>query len=193
MYLQNCAGLVNRYLPRLHPLGLSVLLACWLAACTSLPRLSPAQASGRQLFATQAMQVHSGGQTFDALCLIELTADTMRLVATTPQGQTLLKAELSASNALQTELAPWLAQTGLQADAIARDIQIALWPADALRQAGWEVTESTSGLERSIHLNGERWALITYQGGQKRPQHIEIRRGDGLYSVDLRTIEWVSP
>lgn len=168
-------------------------LAGVLAACSALPPLTPPAASGRQLAATQWLHLSNAQQSVDAICLLEIDGTTLKMVATTPQGQTLLQAELGEDGILHTRMAPWLTQSGLSAEAIASDIQIALWPVSALEAAGWTVEENASGEHRSVQLHGKQWAHIVYEGGQQQPQRILIQRGDGLYSVELRTLEWTTP
>lgn len=170
-----------------------LLLCCLMSGCQSLPPLSPADASGRHATVTQWLQLRSDRQQLEAICLLEITDKSMKVVATTPQGQTLLTAELDEFDILRTTLAPWLKTSGLQAEMIARDIQIALWPVTALTEAGWQVEEKSLGNHRIVHLHGEKWAEIFYEGGQVQPTRILIERGKKLYTVDLRTLEWNTP
>lgn len=170
-----------------------VVLCCLMSGCQSLPPLSSAETSGRQVMATQWLQVRSAQQQMDAICLLEIADRTMKLVATTPQGQTLLSAELDANGTLHTTLAPWLKHAGLQPDMIVRDIQIALWPVAALSEAGWHVEEKSLGNHRIVHLHGEKWADIFYEGGQQKPSRILIQRNKTFYTVELRTLEWTTP
>lgn len=170
-----------------------MLLLAVLAGCTSVPALSPPAASGRQFAASQWLLLKTPQRQAEAICMVELTGDALYLVATTPQGQTLLKATLKNDGTLTSELSPLMAQSGLKGDAIVRDLQIALWPAEALRNGGWQLQETADGQQRNVALNGSHWATITYTGDPKQPQQILIERGNGLYSVELRTLEWTSP
>lgn len=190
--LQNFSGRLNftrrMYLTR-QVWGL-LLLCCLISGCQSLPPLSRADVSGRHASVTQWLQLRSDQQQLEAICLLEITDQSMKVVATTPQGQTLLTAELDKLGMLRTTLAPWLKTSGLHAEMIARDIQIALWPVAALTEAGWQVEEKAFGNHRIVHLHGEKWAEIFYEGGQVQPTRILIERGEKLYTVDLRTLEW---
>lgn len=169
------------------------LLLISVSGCQSLPPLSPAASSGRQLVATQWLQIRSQNQQFDAISLLEIDGNTMKLAATTPQGQTLLTAELREDGTLHTTLAPWLQQSGLSVEHIARDVQLALWPAAALALAGWQIEENGEENHRVVRLHGETWAEIHYEGGQQNPVRIVIVRGQKLYTVELRTLEWTHP
>lgn len=170
-----------------------MLVLALLAGCTNVPALSPPATGGRPFAASQWLLLKTPKRQAEAICLVELTGKALHLVATTPQGQTLLKATLNNDGTLSSELSPLMAQSGLQGDAIVRDLQIALWPPEALRNAGWQLQETAGGQQRIVMLSGEHWATVTYTGDPRQPQQILIERGNGLYSVELRTLEWTTP
>lgn len=169
------------------------LLIAVAAGCAQMPALSPPGESNRTVVASQWLQLKTAGQQAEAICLVELNHEALRLVAITPQGQTLLKATLKADGSLESETSPLIAASGMESDAIVRDLQIALWPVKALRKHGWDVQETDGGHRRILALDGTHWATVTYTGELQRPQQILIERGNGLYSVELRTLEWTSP
>lgn len=195
MCLPNYAGCNNVHgnLIRACCLGILAALSLLMAGCSSLPALSTPAASQRELVATQWLLLTTPVRQAEAICMLELNQNTLRLVATTPQGQTLLKATLNADGSLDSELSPLMASSGLPGEAIVSDLQIALWPAETLRDSGWQVRERENGRLREIRLRGKHWADIHFDGDPTRPQRIVIERGNGLYTVELRTLEWSEP
>lgn len=170
--------------------GYPFFMVALLSACSTLPSLSSPDTCDQHIEATQMLTLHHGEETQEAIVLLDIAPNDMKVAATTPQGQTLLKATVDASGQLHGEIPAWLKAHGIDAQAIVRDIQIALWPAEALRAHGWEITDSADENIRRVNLNGSPWAMIRYEGNRLQPTHIEITRTDNLYSVELHTIEW---
>ncbi|CBL46060.1 hypothetical protein HDN1F_24770 [gamma proteobacterium HdN1] len=174
----------------IHPLGfLAILLLT--SACAGTPPLTLPSAGDLQIEATQAMRIESQGHTQEAIVQLALLPTQMQAIATTPQGQTLIKASLDNQGKILAETPPWMRGRGPDPATILRDIQFALWPADALRAQAWEVKESPQNDTRVISLNHIEWARIDYEGSRKAPQHIKIMRSNGLYTIHLKTLEWI--
>ena len=168
--------------------GLLCLLC--LSACAHRPELSSPTVFDGNVQATQWVQLRQREQAFDFLCLIDISPAQLTLVATTPEGQKLFTAYWKDGQALQLDSPTWLSQRGVNPADIVSDMQIALWPSTALQASGWEVRDDPSGERRIVRWNGKTWADIRYHGARLRPETIEMIRGDSLYAVTIKTLEW---
>lgn len=146
------------------------LLAALLAGCASTPapatpearlhlRLAPA-ALGRSLSLQQHLTVEREGRTDQLDTALEIDAGHLDLVGLA-FGQRVMSLHYDGR-----ELTVWrhfMLPKQVQGDDVLQDVQLTLWPADAIRQAlpaGWELRESEG--QRTLLLGGETIAVIDY-------------------------------
>ncbi|WP_371850750.1 DUF3261 domain-containing protein [Pseudoduganella violaceinigra] len=150
--------------------GGAALAALLLAACatTTAPpaarlglKLAPA-ALGASLSVQQHLRVERNGRSDELDVALEVEPAHLELV-----GLALGQRVLSLSYDGQ-ELTSWrhaLLPAQVKAEDVLEDMQLTLWPVDAVRAAlpaGWQVEEQ--GLRRTLSLNGEAVMVIHYSG-----------------------------
>ena len=152
----------------LHRGAFSLLLLCLLASCAAqppraavvLPSLHLAPASlGHSLAVQQQLRFHMGEheQVMDAL--LEVDADEVRLMVQA-MGQTGVRLRWDG-HTLQQQRAPWL-PAQVRGERVLDDLQLALWPADAIRAAlpaGWILQDDAIG--RRLEFSGKVWWQVT--------------------------------
>lgn len=149
---------------------LPMLLAALLAGCATAPppapagarlhlRLAPA-ALGRSLSLQQHLSVEREGRTDQLDTALEIDAERVDLVGLA-FGQRVMSLHYDGR-----ELQVWrhfMLPKQVQGDDVLQDVQLTLWPADAIKKAlpaGWELRESEG--QRTLLLDGETIVVIDY-------------------------------
>lgn len=141
-----------------------------LAACSTTPpaqpgrlelRLAPASL-GASISVQQHLKVEREGRTDDLDAALEIDADHVELVGLA-LGQRVLTLNYNGK-----ELTSWrhaLLPSQVRAEDVLEDLQLTLWPADAIRAAlpaGWRIEED--GLHRTLFQGEELVASIDCSG-----------------------------
>jgi hypothetical protein len=141
-----------------------------LAACGSTPpaqsgrlnlKLAPATL-GATIALQQHLKVERENRTDDLDAAVEIDADHVELVGLA-LGQRVLTLNYNGK-----ELTSWrhvLLPSQVRAEDVLEDLQLTLWPADAIRAAlppGWRVEEE--GLHRTLYQGDEIVATVDYSG-----------------------------
>ena len=150
-------------------LGAGLVAALLLAGCARTPeaparlglRLPPA-ALGTAISVQQHLTVERPGGTNDLDVALEVDAAHVRVVGLA-FGQRVLSLDYDGRALNEWRHAMLPAQ--VRAADVLEDLQLTLWPADAIAQAlppGWRIEEQ--GLVRTLRRDGEVIATITYGG-----------------------------
>lgn len=153
----------------------ATLLPLLLAACTTVTapdtppdmrpsarlqlHLSPA-ALGQSISLQQHLTVERAGRTDQLDTALEIDADHLDLVGLA-FGQRVMSLHYDGRQ-LQVWRHPML-PSQVQGEDVLQDVQLTLWPVDAIRQAlpeGWELRESNG--QRTLLLRDETIAVIDY-------------------------------
>ncbi len=144
------------------------LVSAVLAGCALVPvapepapllRLAPASLA-RSLALQQQLEVSAQGQTHRIDALLEVDATSVRL-AVLNAGQTAARLEWDGMQ-LTVIRAPWL-PAAIQGERILSDLQLMLWPADAIRAAlpaRWTLTDGPSA--RALRHDGAAVIEVAY-------------------------------
>ena len=146
-----------------------LLLLLLLGACASVPpapqrlglKLAPA-ALGAAIDVQQHLRVERGGRSDELDAALEVDAAHLELVGLA-FGQRVLTLHYDG-----TQLTSWrhaLLPAQVRADDVLEDLQLTLWPVEAIRQAlppGWRIEEQ--GLHRSLFDGAAAVALVDYSG-----------------------------
>jgi hypothetical protein len=144
-----------------------MLVALALAGCASRPapparlglKLAPA-ALGETVSVQQHLTVERKGKTDELDAALEVDPAHLELVGLA-FGQRVLSLGYDGN-----KLTSWrhlMLPSQVKAEDVLEDVQLCLWPAEAIAQAlppGWEVQDW--GLQRTLTLNGEVVATISY-------------------------------
>jgi len=159
------AGLTMRHLCSVGALAAALLLG----ACASTPppvarlglRLSPATL-GQAISVQQHLKVERNGRTDDLDVALQVEPEAIDVVGLA-FGQRVLTLRYDGK-----ELTSWrhvMLPSQVRAEDVLEDMQLTLWPADAIAAAlpsGWRVTEQ--GNRRTLYLDGEPIMNIAYSG-----------------------------
>lgn len=178
--------------------GLTALL--FLAGCVTTPkppppppefglRLSPASL-GRELSLTQRITVSHGElrRSFDAQ--LEADASAVR-VAAVALGQTV--ATLTWDGQTLDQRVSQHVPEVVTAARILSDVQLAWWPADAIRAglpAGFRLEEQ--GVTRTLLEREAPFATVTYEGEAPAWRHVRLAHHRYGYQLDIESVEAVS-
>ena len=150
---------------RLVLLGLFVFQA---AGCSTLEKLPEARLGlmllpdslGEAISVQQSLRVERDGRIDHLEVALEVDPERLQMIGLA-FGQRVLRLSYDGRN-LQT----WrhlLLPSQVRAEDILEDVQLTLWPAEAIRQAlpeGWRIEET--GLRRTLRLNDRAVMLIEY-------------------------------
>jgi len=177
-------------------LGLWLLLAL-LAGCVTTPRppppateltlkLSPASL-GRELALSQRITVVREGErrSFDAQ--LEADASSVRIAAVA-MGQTV--ASLTWDGKTLEQRVSQHVPEAITAERILSDVQLAWWPADAVRAglpAGYRLEEQ--GAERTIFEGDAKVATLTYEGTPPAWRKVVLTKHRYGYQLDIESVE----
>ncbi len=176
----------------------ALVLALGLGACASMdapatpaadaarfPMLTPAS-FGRSAQLDQVLHAAYGDQEASIQCLVTITPQRISMVGLTALGQRIFTLEYDGT-ALQAERASF-APDRVQPQRILADLQLALWPLDALQAATaagpWRVTEPRPGLRR-LRREGVLIAEV-HRADATRLWLTQLRDG---YSLDISSRE----
>jgi hypothetical protein len=146
-----------------------LLAALLLSGCASNPpapaRLGlklPMPALGASFSVQQHLTVQRGGRTDELDVALETSPESLDLVGLA-FGQRVLTMHYDGK-----EIAQWrhpMLPSQVRAEDVLEDLQLTLWPADAVSRAlpaGWRLEEQ--GLRRTLYRDGEVVATIDYSG-----------------------------
>ena len=134
----------------------------------------------------QKVEARFRGQQETMIVELEVDAAGMRFVGLTPFGHSLLKASYDNRTATGTQLA----DTRLSPVLLIALLQIALWPADALR-AGLEAPlrlEEKDGQRRILNRD-DVTLTISYIGAQPPYQRIKVDVQGAALQLDIETLQ----
>lgn len=174
--------------------GLILLFA--LVGCVTVPRpvpepefglrLAPA-ALGRELALSQRVTVIRGEQrkSFDAQ--LEVDSSSVRIAAVA-MGQTI--ATLSWDGKELAQNVSVHVPPAVTASRILSDVQLAWWPADAIRAglpAGFSLADSEGA--RVVTQHGAAFASVAYEGTAPAFRHVVLTHQRFGYVLDIESVE----
>lgn len=181
--------------------GLILFAALAMAACVTSPRprpegdelllkLSPGSL-GRELQLAQRITVLRGGErkTFDAQ--LEVDATEVRIAAVA-LGQTV--ASLKWNGARFEQQVSTHVPEAITAERILSDVQLAWWPAAAIRAAlpaGYALEEQ--GTRRTLTRDGAGLARIDYVGAAPAWAHVKLAHLRFGYELDIESVDLSTP
>jgi hypothetical protein len=163
-----------------------------LAACATPPASPPAagaapllrlapSALGRTLALQQQLTVQAGNRVEHIDVLLEADAQTLRL-ALLGMGQTGASLEWDGHDLKQTQASWW--PRAVKAERVLSELQLALWPADAVRQAlppGW--TLEADAATRLLRQGDQAVIRIRYPS----PTRVELLHLRDGYRIDAES------
>lgn len=178
-------------------LSAAALLGLFLCGCVTTPRpppppaeftlrLSPASL-GRELQLVQRITVIRGEErrSFDA----QLEADAAAVrIAAVAMGQTVASLRWDGVT-FEQQVSPHV-PPAVTAERILSDVQLAWWPADAIRAgllAGFTLEEA--GATRVLHHDGAPWATVRYEGTAPAWRHVRLEHAHYGYALDIESVE----
>lgn len=179
--------------------GLTAILVA-LTGCVTAPkpvptedelvlRLSPASL-GRELQLSQRITVLRGDLRRSFEAQLEVDASAVRIAAVA-MGQTI--ASLSWDGKVFEQRVSAHVPEAVNASRILSDVQLAWWPAQAIRAAlppGYQLDESADS--RTILHHGAPFASISYEGLPPAWAHVRLAQQKSGYVLDIESAE-VSP
>lgn len=149
-------------------------------------RLSPASL-GRELQLLQRITVVRGAErkSFDAQ--LEVDASAVRIAAVA-MGQTIASLSFDGKSLEQRVSAH--VPPAVTASRILSDVQLAWWPADAIRTglpAGFSLEEG--GGTRSLRQGGELFAVVTYEGTAPAWKFVRLNQVRFGYLLEIESVE----
>jgi hypothetical protein len=177
------------------------VLALALTACVTTPRppppgddllfkLSP-NSLGRELQLAQRITVLRGAdrKTFEA----QLEVDALEVrIAAVALGQTV--ASLTWNGTTLKQQVSTHVPEAITADRILSDVQLAWWPAAAIRAAlpgGYTLVEE--GTRRTLSRDGTGVARIDYEGTAPAWQHVRLAHLKYGYELDIESVDLAQP
>ncbi|MFZ5442798.1 MAG: DUF3261 domain-containing protein [Myxococcota bacterium] len=174
----------------------ALALLTLLTGCVTTPRppppaefalrLSPASL-GRELQLVQRITVLRGDErrSFDA----QLEADaTVVRIAAVALGQTV--ASLSWDGTTLAQQVSTHVPPAVTAARILSDVQLAWWPAEAIRAAlpgGFSLLDEAG--ERVLLRDGAPWARVRYEGTAPAWRHVRLEHAHFGYALDIESVE----
>ena len=164
------------------------LVLAGLAGCATPPaaptrpllRLPPA-ALGRNLALQQQLLVHAGGQSRRIEVLLEADDQSVRLVLVN-LGQTMARLDWDGRELVQTSVPGW--PRAVSGEHVLSDLQLALWPAEAIRAAlpsDWTL-ELRDG-QRILRRGDQIAATVDYPA----PTHIDLVDRQQGYRIEIES------
>ncbi|QGZ42993.1 DUF3261 domain-containing protein [Pseudoduganella flava] len=150
-------------------LATAAVLAALLAGCASAPppparlglKLAPA-ALGQSISVQQHLKVERAGRTDDLDVALQVEPDAVDVVGLA-FGQRVLSLHYDGKDV--KEWRHVMLPRQVRAEDVLEDMQLTLWPAEAVAQAlpeGWRIAEQ--GLHRTLYLHDEPIMEIAYSG-----------------------------
>ncbi len=173
------------------------LLCTLLLGCVTTPRpppptgdfslrLSPASL-GRELSLSQRITVLRGDERHSFDAQLEADASAVRIAAVS-LGQTIASLQwdgVTLAQQVSTHVPP-----AVTADRILSDVQLAWWPAAAIRAAlrdGFTLEEGEG--QRSLLLDGAPFASVRYTGTAPAWAHVLLTHQRYGYALDIESVE----
>ncbi|WP_137937803.1 DUF3261 domain-containing protein [Chitinivorax sp. B] len=165
-------------------------ITCLLPACKQVPQiiprlqLSPASL-GQPLSLQQQIEVTGTNQHHSLNAVLEVDTQHLTIVGMA-LGQRVLTLRFDGQQ-LQEQRHPLL-PAQVQGSEILNDLQLALWPADAIRPhlpSGWHLDDSTS--QRVLYQDNQRITEINYTAQPAWLGLIEIRNLRYEYRLTIRS------
>jgi hypothetical protein len=151
------------------------------------------QAAGAELSLTQILRFSKGDKAFEALAAVELSRDLLSVAALGPMGNRVLALSWDGKN-LEQERDPSI-PAELPLVLILRDLQLALWPASALREAlsgkGWSLEDA--GHSRILRKDGRDVVRISYGGQDRWHSAIQFEHLTLGYRLDIQAVKDENP
>jgi hypothetical protein len=152
--------------------------------------LIPPRAAGRELSITQTVRLErAGAPAFEVLAAVELDAQWLRVAALGPLGNRLLLLEWDGS-AYHEERDPQM-PADFPLELILRDLQLASFPADAVRQAlpsaKWFLSDTP--YRRVLLLQREPVVVIDYSAADHFRCNISFRHLTLGYRIEIRPVD----
>ncbi|RZI43910.1 DUF3261 domain-containing protein [Herbaspirillum sp. HC18] len=176
-------------------ISMAALLLCGCTAagggCVPLAfgaRYCLADAAGPEFETEQAVTVtHSGQSTVHMIVRIRSGKEGFHIAGITPLGQTLF--QLSSDNrTLQSQLPPG-AEGRIDGTLLAGLLQLAIWPADQVRQG---LPDDVSLIERPgeriIHVGTKKLMTISWEGTALPYSHMRVDAWDAQLVIDSREL-----
>lgn len=173
-----------------------LILSLLAAGCVTVPkpapepefglRLSPASL-GRELMLSQRVTVVRGDErkSFDAQ--LEVDASAVRIAAVA-MGQTIASLSFDGKSLEQRVSAH--VPPAVTASRILSDVQLAWWPADAIRLGlppGYSLEEE--GGKRSLLQHGALFASVTYEGTPPAWKRVRLTQHRFGYLLEIESVE----
>ena len=174
---------------------IAVLIAAALAGCATAPaqpqparlrlQLSPA-ALGTSISLQQQLAVERDGRTDYLDAALEIDPQRLDLVGIA-LGQRVLSLHYDGR-----ELTSWrhpMLPAQVRAEDVLEDLQLTLWPADALRAAlpaGWRIEEQ--GQTRTLMFDDKPVTVITYSGQPRWTGKVELSNLRYRYKLTIQSV-----
>jgi len=146
----------------------------------------PPESFGRTLSVQQQLHITASGHAVDLDAVLEITPATLTLVAM-EFGQRVLTLRF-ANGALCEQRSAKLPAEVRGAD-ILTDLQLALWPADAVRSSlpsGWVLAEDSA--RRVLTHNGREMETVTYSGPTRWEGRITLQNVAYDYALVIQSV-----
>ncbi|MGS2723231.1 DUF3261 domain-containing protein [Porticoccus sp. GXU_MW_L64] len=158
----------------------------------AMPVLAPADFVGSVQLQQRVTGEYAGKQ-HKMLCVLEVNSDTLSLAALSPQGIKLFGLQYDGQT-LQQSRSRWIPEQ-LQPIQVLNDIQLALWPAEAIIARlpnGWQLVDKNS--ERNLFEGGQLRAAVIYTQGKPTAKDGEYQLVNHLYGyrLQVKTLEAVA-
>jgi hypothetical protein len=176
-------------LSSLWPLAIAVAAACRGAPPSQRDRLSLALSPasfGRTLSLQQQVHVEYADRTVDLDAVLDIAPDSLTLVGMA-FGQRMLTLRYNGVT-LDEKRHPMLPRDVRGAD-ILTDVQVALWPADAVRAAlpaGWTLTDSDT--LRTLSKGALEMVTISYDAAPHWSALVTLRNLRYAYRLVIRSV-----
>ncbi len=175
--------------PLSWPLAIAVIAACQNAPRSHADRLTlalPPASFGRALSLQQQVHVEYVDRTVDFDAVLDITPDSLTLVGMA-LGQRMLTLRYNGVELRETRH-PMLPRDVRGAD-ILTDMQMALWPGDAVRAAlppGWTLTDSDT--LRTVFKDDQPQVTIVYDGVPRWAARVTMRNLRYDYRLVIRSV-----
>ena len=147
------------------------------------------QAAGVELSVTQALVFSKGASRFESVAALEVGPEAVSLAGLGPMGNRMLALRWDGKK-LEKESDPSL-PPDLPLELILRDVQLAFWPVEAVREAikggGWTLEDE--GLRRTLRKDGADVVRIRYDGPRRWHSNVIFEHISLGYRLDINTVE----
>ncbi len=141
---------------------------------------------GRSLGLRQQLQITAAGHTVDLDAVLAIAPDSLTLVALRFDQRVLT---LTLANGTLCERRHAKLPAEIRGADILTDLQLALWPIDAIRAAlpsGWALADD--GTRRTLTNSGREVEVIAYSGTPRWVGRITLRNSEYDYSLVINSV-----